>query len=95
MDDICTQLSYKKDKNLGIKGNDPLSCRTKMVRQAAFTRGSWKARLHTSTALTSDEKFFYLNAELKVLCDDEIFAERHFIVKTSEIFMICEIQALD
>ena len=81
MDAICTQLSYKKDKNLGIKGNDPLSWRTKMVPQAAFTRWSWKVRLHTSTALNSDKKFFCLNAELKVVCDDEIFAERHFIEK--------------
>ncbi len=58
-----------------------------MVCQAEFTRGSWKARLHTSTALTSDEKFFYLNAELKVLFNDEILKSEFFIEKIPRHFL--------
>ena len=87
IDDIGTQLSYKKNKNFRVKRNDPLTCRAEVDCEAIFNRGAWKAQLNTTTALTSDEKFFYLSAKLTALCDGEVFAERHFNEKIRRLFL--------
>jgi len=69
IDDIGTEVSYSKLKDISIVGGDPLSMRVTMATSHAFHRSDWDAKLDTRIVMTCDKTHFHLNSDIDAYAD--------------------------
>jgi hypothetical protein len=64
IEDIGTEVSYAKSKEMSVVDEDPLSKREVVATNHSFRRGDWNARLDTKIVMTCDKEHFYLQSDV-------------------------------
>ncbi len=78
IDDIGTEVAYRKEKTFSLTANDPLSARSRISCRVHYRRGTWDARVETETEMTADKTHFHLTATVRAYDKGRRFAERRF-----------------
>lgn len=78
IDDIGTEVAYRKEKTFSLTAEDPLSARSRIGCRVHYRRGDWDARIETDCEMTADKTHFHLTATLRAYDRGRRFAERHF-----------------
>ncbi len=78
IDDIGTEVSYSKIKEVNITGEDPLSAREVMEMAHHFRRADWDARLQTRIVMTCDAEHFFLDSDVDAYSQSERIFSRSF-----------------
>ncbi len=71
LEDINLSFSRLAKETYTCKDDDPLSARAEVYSERTFKRDSWMVKTEGKTVLSCDEKYFYLNAELKAFEGDK------------------------
>ncbi|MGH6928291.1 MAG: CocE/NonD family hydrolase C-terminal non-catalytic domain-containing protein, partial [Dongiaceae bacterium] len=70
IDDIGTEVTYSKRKDVSVGDGDPLSMRVTVAGSHAFHRGGdWDARLDTRIVMTGDKENFHLQSDVDAYAD--------------------------
>ncbi len=69
IDDIGTEVTYRKLKEKRIADGDPLSMRVTVAVSHAFHRADWDARLDTRIVMSCDQENFYLQSDIDAFAD--------------------------
>jgi putative CocE/NonD family hydrolase len=69
IDDIGTEVTYSKLKEMCVADGDPLSTRVTVAVSHAFRRGDWDAKLDTRIVMTCDGENFYLQSDIDASAD--------------------------
>lgn len=77
-DDIGTEISYSRNRELSIVDNDPLSALQSLEITHHWRRDDWDARLHARVVMTCDESRFILNSEIAAFSEQERIFHRTF-----------------
>jgi uncharacterized protein len=75
------------EEQYSIQENDPMSATAKTFWREYLERGDWKVFTETTTLLSCDKDFFYLNAELKAFESEKVIFEKHWEEKIKRHFV--------
>lgn len=78
LDDIGTEVSYIKTREMSIIEDDPLSAREVVETTHRFRRDDWDARLQTRVGMTCDEEHFFVNTEVAAYSGEARIFHRSF-----------------
>jgi uncharacterized protein len=69
IEDIGTEVSYGKMKEMSVIEGDPLSKREVVATSHGFRRADWNARLDTKIVMTCDKDHFYVQSDIDAYTD--------------------------
>jgi putative CocE/NonD family hydrolase len=78
VDDVGTEQTYTRVRTTTITDDDPASARAHLAIRASYRRGDWSVRIHTDIAVSCDRHEFRIEAVLRTMDGDTVFAERRF-----------------
>lgn len=75
-DEIGTQIAHNLRRELTIRPDDPLSARYVLDQIYDIGRKGWESHIETRSEMTCDADNFFLTAEMKVLHEGDVIAQR-------------------
>jgi len=78
LDDIGTEVSYRKQRDISVVEGDPLSKREVVATTHRFHRADWDARLDTKIVMTCDRTHFILHSDVDAYADGSRIFSRSF-----------------